>query len=222
MRCPVRGVILTIIKIRAILEIEISSGDYSESVSRIKRNTLLYFIISIALSTGIIWLFAGSFFEKPLRDFLKTLESVKRGDLKARVSLERFDEIGDMARGINDLISDLERIKKDFELCHLDEMRRMEQMATLGELASAIAHEIRNPLAGISGAVQELSEEFPASDPRQPIIKEIINEVERLDRSIKDLLIFAKTPELSLKHISAKFILEKLSRFIEPQAKRVM
>ncbi|MCX7793507.1 MAG: ATP-binding protein [Thermodesulfovibrionales bacterium] len=207
-------------KIRAILGIEISSMKYFEAASGIKRKAFLNFIILVVLSTGIIWLLAGVIFEKPIRDILSTVEKVKKNDLRARIITERLDEIGDMARGINEIISDLERTRKDFELCHLAEMRRVQEMATLGELASAIAHEIRNPLAGISGAVQVLSEEFPASDPRQPIIKEILNEVERLDRSVKDLLIFAKTPDLSLKHVPAKFIFERLVRFIEPQAKR--
>lgn len=207
-------------KIRAILGIEISPVRYFETVSGLKTRALFYFIILLTVSTGLIWLFYGIVFERPLKNILKTMEDVRRGDLKARVITNRADEIGDMARSLNDLISDLERTRKDFELCHLAEMKRVEQMATLGELASAIAHEIRNPLAGISGAVQVLSEEFPVSDPRQPIIKEILNEIERLDKSIKDLLIFAKTPEPSLKHVPAKFIFERLVRFIEPQAKR--
>lgn len=207
-------------KIRAILAIEISPLRYFESASMFKKKAFLYFIAVLASSTGLIWLLYGILFERPVKNIIKTLEDIRRGDLKARVITKRADEIGDMARGLNDLITDLERTKKDFELCHLAEMRMVEQMATLGELASAIAHEIRNPLAGISGAVQVLSEEFPASDPRQPIIKEILNEVERLDRSVKDLLMFAKTPEPSLKHVPAKFIFNRLARFIEPQVKK--
>lgn len=207
-------------KIRAILGIDMGSMKYFEAVSRIKRNAFFYFIIAISLSAGIIWLFTGIIFEKPINEITRVIDDIKKGELKSRILLNRADEIGDLARGLNDLISDLERTKRDFELCHIAEMKRVEQMATLGELASAIAHEIRNPLAGISGAIQVLSEEFPESDSRQPIIKEILKEVERLDRSVKDLLLFAKAPEPVLRSVPAKTVLERLIRFIEPQAKR--
>lgn len=207
-------------KIRAILGIEISTVRYFEEVSRIKTKAFFYFIILLTFFAGLIWILFGIAFERPIRNILKTIEDVRRGDLKTRVITGRSDALGEISRGLNDLISDLEKTKRDFELCHLAEMRRVEQMATLGELASAIAHEIRNPLAAISGAVQVFAEEFPPSDPRQSIIREILNEVERLDRSVRDLLIYAKTPEPSLKYVSAKFIFERLERFIEPQAKK--
>ncbi len=207
-------------KIRAILGIDAGSMKYFEAVSRIKRNAFFYFIIIISLSAGIIWLFTGIVFEKPMNEIIRVIDDIKKGELRSRILLDRTDEIGNLASGVNDLISYLERTKRDFELCHFAEMKRVEQMATLSELASAIAHEIRNPLAGISGAIQVLSEEFPESDPRQPIIKEILKEVERLDGSVKDLLLFAKAPEPVLRHVPAKVVFERLMRFIEPQAKR--
>ncbi len=205
-------------QIRAILAIDISSAKYTEAISGIKQRGIFYFIAVLILTFPLIWLFTGFFIEKPLKDILRVINAANARDLKMRVATERDDEIGQIGRGLNNILSELERIKRDFELCHLTEMRRVQEMATLGELASAVAHEIRNPLAGISGALQVLSEDFPESDPRQTIIKEVLKEVERLEQSIKNLLVFARTPEPSFKPVSARLTLERLIRCIEPQA----
>lgn len=65
-------------------------------------------------------------------------------------------------------------------------------MASIGELASGIAHEIRNPLAGIQGAIQILANEFPEDDPRRGITDEIQKQIYKLERLVKDLLNYAK------------------------------
>jgi len=62
----------------------------------------------------------------------------------------------------------------------------------LGELAATVAHEIKNPLAGISGAIQILAEGMPKNDGRREIVGEILDQVRRLDRTVRDLLNFAR------------------------------
>lgn len=66
------------------------------------------------------------------------------------------------------------------------------RLAALGEVAASIAHEVRNPLAGISGAIQVLSQEKPPEDPELEILKEILNEIQRLDSRVNDLLLYAR------------------------------
>ncbi|HLG43315.1 MAG TPA: ATP-binding protein [Planctomycetota bacterium] len=65
-------------------------------------------------------------------------------------------------------------------------------LATVGELAAAVAHEVRNPLAGISGAVQILKDGIPAEDPQSRILDEVLKQVWRLDRLVRDLLVYAR------------------------------
>jgi signal transduction histidine kinase len=66
------------------------------------------------------------------------------------------------------------------------------RLAALGEVAASIAHEVRNPLAGISGAIQVLSQDRPPEDPELEILKEILNEIQRLDSRVNDLLLYAR------------------------------
>ena len=64
------------------------------------------------------------------------------------------------------MIEKLQLSKQEAEQYHQELVQRADRMASIGELASGIAHEIRNPLAGIQGAIQILSEGFPKQDPR--------------------------------------------------------
>lgn len=77
----------------------------------------------------------------------------------------------------------------------LDEVKHM---AEIGQLAASLAHEIKNPLAGISGAIQIISREMDAADPHLEIMREILRQIDRLDSAVKDLLVYArpKPPEL--------------------------
>lgn len=74
---------------------------------------------------------------------------------------------------------------------------RSQSLAAVGELAATVAHEIKNPLAGISGAIQVISDAIPEGDHRREIVTEILAQVRRLDETVRDLLVFARpwTPE---------------------------
>ena len=79
------------------------------------------------------------------------------------------------------------------------ELRRNERLATIGQLAAGVAHEIRNPLAGIGTSAQVLLKRFEPRDDRARFVQVILDEVARLDRIVTSLLQYARprTPELS-------------------------
>jgi signal transduction histidine kinase len=90
-------------------------------------------------------------------------------------------------------------------LIHLEELtetihaearlQRAETLAQLGALSAAVAHELRNPLAGISGAVQVIAASLPEQDPRRGIMHKVEEQVRRLDGLVGELLDFARPPQ---------------------------
>lgn len=76
-------------------------------------------------------------------------------------------------------------------------VRQAEHFSAIGRLAAGLAHEIKNPLAGIQGAIEVIQD---ASDdkPQQKVLAEVLHEVGRIDKIVRDLLNYAKpkTPEL--------------------------
>ncbi|MFQ5753565.1 MAG: PAS domain S-box protein, partial [bacterium] len=72
------------------------------------------------------------------------------------------------------------------------EVQRMDRLASMGVLASGIAHEIRNPLAGIKTIAQTLEEEIALEDPRREYLSRIVRQVNRMDDLLKTIFSYAK------------------------------
>jgi len=73
-----------------------------------------------------------------------------------------------------------------------NEVRLKERMAALGEMAAGMAHELRNPLAAISGSVQYLKSDLRLEGEHLELMEIILRESDRLDHAIRDFLTFAK------------------------------
>lgn len=85
-----------------------------------------------------------------------------------------------------------EKIRIDERTAVEERLTRAEHLAEIGQLAASLAHEIKNPLAGISGAIQVLRDGLAPDDSRQAIILEILGQIHRLDAAVKDLLLYAR------------------------------
>jgi PAS domain S-box-containing protein len=75
------------------------------------------------------------------------------------------------------------------------EVQRMDRLASMGVLASGIAHEIRNPLAGIKTIAQTLEEEIDVQDPRREYVSRIVRQVNRMDDLLRTIFSYAKPRE---------------------------
>ena len=111
------------------------------------------------------------------------------GDLPVLLTAHRFGRPAWVLVRLDDL-SSTRRMQQ--------ELRRQERLATLGHLSAGVAHEIRNPLAGIGTSAQVLLKRFEAGDDRARFVQVILDEVARLDRIVTSLLQYARPrqPEL--------------------------
>ena len=76
-----------------------------------------------------------------------------------------------------------------------EQMKRFDKMAAIGSLAAGLAHEIRNPLASLSGSIQMLKSELPLDESQHHLMEIILRESERLNALITDFLLFAHPPQ---------------------------
>lgn len=102
-------------------------------------------------------------------------------------SCSRLNAPDDSKNGYVYTLQDLSQIKK-MEA----QVQQSEKMATIGEMAAGIAHELRNPLAAISGAVQLLDRETQDSSINKRLFSIILRESDRLDATINEFLLFSK------------------------------
>jgi PAS domain S-box-containing protein len=106
-------------------------------------------------------------------------------------------------------ISDLINFRK--------QMERMDRLATLGELSAGIAHEIRNPLAGIKTSAQVLEESFSPGDFRAQLISRIIKEIDRSNRLLQRFFNFAKPSRPKPGFHSLQNIIEGIQILLAPR-----
>jgi two-component system, LuxR family, sensor kinase FixL len=76
-----------------------------------------------------------------------------------------------------------------------EQLREQAALARLGEMAAVIAHEVKNPLAGIRGAIQVIGGRMAPGTPEQSITQEIVGRIDALNDLMKDLLLFARPPQ---------------------------
>jgi PAS domain S-box-containing protein len=76
-----------------------------------------------------------------------------------------------------------------------DQLREQSALARLGEMAAVIAHEVKNPLAGVRGAVEVIGSRLPKDGKDRMMIGEIVSRIDALNGLMKDLLLFARPPQ---------------------------
>ncbi|MCH9649795.1 MAG: PAS domain S-box protein [Deltaproteobacteria bacterium] len=108
-------------------------------------------------------------------------------------SMTRLKDASDNSRGYIVIFQDLTEKRKMQE-----ELRVKDRMAAVGELAAGIAHEIGNPLAAISGSAQMLARSLPQDQSGVRLLEIILKESQRLDRTIKGFLRFARPKDSAL------------------------
>jgi signal transduction histidine kinase len=100
------------------------------------------------------------------------------------------------------------------KLLHLEEkLKQHEKLAAVGQLAAGIAHEIRNPLAGISGSIEMLKESMPVGDgysENHRLMDIAIREIDRLNRLISEFLDFVKPDRFKVEKVELDKLLSEL------------
>jgi signal transduction histidine kinase len=75
-----------------------------------------------------------------------------------------------------------------------EQLREQTALARLGEMAAVLAHEVKNPLAGIRGAIQVIGNRLPAGSGEAAVVKDVVARIDGLNDLMKDLLLFARPP----------------------------
>ncbi|HXH06031.1 MAG TPA: PAS domain S-box protein [Vicinamibacterales bacterium] len=86
-------------------------------------------------------------------------------------------------------------------------LREQEALARLGEMAAVVAHEVKNPLAGIRGALEVIAARLPAQAAERPVIGEILSRLDALNEMVQDLLVFARPREPRLAPVAVRSLL---------------
>lgn len=160
---------------------------------------------------------AGTMHEQPPGGGDRFEVACKRADgsrLVLGITLSALEEHGRQT-GLVGVFKDLTQIR-DME----EEMRRRQWLATLGEMSAGMAHEIRNPLGALVGAMQMLRKDVPIEDTNRRLMDIAIREATRLDTIIKEFLQYARPPALNLKECDLNALIKESVALIQHEGRK--
>ncbi len=99
------------------------------------------------------------------------------------------------------------------------QLRRADRLSALGQLSAGLAHEIRNPLGAIKGAVEILADDYPAGHPKAEFYAILVKEVERLNEVLTNFLNFARPVTPRLAPVDIPVVLAQLEALLSGQAR---
>ncbi len=219
--------------ILGVLDVKMSLTAIDEQLSD-QRQALLTIsaatVLVIGLLSGIfIWLVV----RRPVKRLMVGMERVSTGDLGHHLSSKSRDELGQLAAKFNAMIDELDRARAeitgwsqtleakvrektaDLEKVHR-QMVRVEKMASLGNLASSVAHELNNPLEGILTFARLLIKRIKKTSlPPDEItsycgdLTLVADEAQRCGNIVKNLLLFSRQGGATFQSIQLKTIIDR-------------
>ncbi len=154
-----------------------------EGIVEAKRR-VLWSIIVFALGAGLAasWLISRSL-ARPISELRQAMAVVGAGDLEHVIEARAQDEIGDLARAFAQMTERLRQSRA--------QLVQSEKLASIGQMAAAVAHGLRNPLASLRAAAQVARQRVESPAAREHL-DAIIEQVDRLDLRITHLLAFSR------------------------------
>jgi len=158
--------------------------------------TLLFTTPLVVLILAVVFL---QRFTRPVKELLTATRRIKSGDLGYRIP-KLHDEYGEVAESFNEMASSLKEQYLN--------MQWAEQLFLLGEMSGGLAHEIKNPLAGVKASLEVLVADsvIPAED--RSLLTKSIEQIKKIEALLKSLLNFARPPKPQFMAVDVNSVLE--------------
>ncbi|GAB4177198.1 MAG: hypothetical protein Kow00108_12740 [Calditrichia bacterium] len=179
---------------KAILQFAYNPVSLDSALGRMK--------FKILLVTGFIFLImmGGTYLVldhalKPVESLKEGFKQIEKGNYGISLAYPKKDEIGNLINKFNLTVNELRKLKEKEALMH-----RQEKMASLGQLAAGVAHEIKNPLNAIQLHLQQFTDKFirDANHPGERYLNVIQREIQRLEKTVNNMLTVIRSEKLDV------------------------
>ena len=165
-----------VVMIRSLEE----AGRLFQSIS---NSLLLLWSLSIAAAFLLSYLLAGRIL-RPIEPLIQSTREVGRGNYDHEINIEATGELGELAQAFDQMRRSLKQSQA--------ELLKRERLATIGQMASSIVHDLRNPLAAISTAAEMLHRDSLAQDRRKTLVESQLRASQRMQEMLRELLDFTR------------------------------
>ncbi|OGU01726.1 MAG: hypothetical protein A2085_11550 [Gemmatimonadetes bacterium GWC2_71_10] len=186
----------------------------------LRRMSVIVEATFVLVLVGAAWIVSRGIV-RPVSQLVAAVERIAQGDLAARVAVSQKDEVGQLAERFNDMAGQLRDSAARISDLHDEQLRRAEQLATVGELAAGIAHELKTPLLGVASGAQMLSRRLdPQDEEGRRLVDEVLQRIRRMEQAMQELLSYARPAPARLSPLDPNAIVERALRLVEPRAGR--
>ncbi len=199
------------------LELRFSRAASRAAHERLDRTLLLTAVPSLLLLLAIAWWLLGREAIRPLRRLVSVMRTAEEGSYDVFADEGRPDELGLAARGFDAVLATLRKSQDELTAVYRERLERADRFALVGEVATGLAHEIKNPLAGLSGALELLAEDLATVPAHAEVVAEMRRQVARLAGTMEALLGFARPGKPRMERILVNASLARALFLVEHQ-----
>lgn len=185
-------------RVAGILEVSRSMQHLAPADRADLRRTIPVIAVIVMLTVLAIFLMTRAFVTRPIEKLLAGIDDVAKGDLSRVLLSERDDEVGELATRFNEMTTSLresqaETKRQNEAKLNLEQrLGQTEKLATIGQLAAEIAHEVGTPLNVIAGRARNLGKKADRPDAVKKNAQVIAEQTGRITRIIQRLLDFTR------------------------------
>jgi two-component system, NtrC family, sensor kinase len=219
-RIPVEG--------PAVIAIELSESTVARH--NYVFSTILRWVataVGIALVSGVIAITVGiAVVGRRVDELVKFARRIGAGDTSGRITSRSDDELSELAIAMNGMAEELAATQSSLHqesearLLALEQLRHADRLATIGKLASGIAHELGTPLNVVGGRAKMIQRYEGIDDASAKNARIITEQSERMTAIIRQLLDFARAGESRKQSSDLRLLVEQASHLLAPMAKK--
>jgi len=207
------------------------------------RVALGFAIPTIVLVTILVHFTVRQLLGQPLGAILQTMEETREGNLRARVTLPRHDELGAIGNGLNEMLDQLERFNQSLQgrieeatrdLSHRnaqlaasqgelfalrESLGRAERVAALGQVAANVVHQAGTPLNLVSGYIQMIRDDPKTDDRTRSKLRTVDEQIQQVTRVLRTMLDHARQPS-EVQLVNLADVIKRLREVAQPRLAR--
>lgn len=204
-------------RINGFLEVDFNYKEASTLLLKSQWKGIVLALLALAVLTAIILRLFQRLINRPITLLKDGMKRVQQGDLSVRFASTKLDEIGSLMNSFDIMAENLQKATDEIKDLYQQRVERAEHLAVFGELAAGLAHEVKNPLAGMRGALEVIDQKTPPASPQKEIFQEILVQIDKLIAIIQDFLSYARPKPLKFQETSPNLFVENAVRLAKTQ-----
>lgn len=196
--------------------LDFSMKETQENIDFTRNFTIFFAVAMMLIILVFVFIMHYRFVKMSLFRFHKSIRIINEGDLTERVLIPESKELADLGECFNKMMDTFQRTQDELFYYHQKELNDANKLATVGEMAARLAHEVRNPLMGIANSIEIIIGDMKDS-PNIPILEEIKRQASRVNTAISNLLKYSRSTDVKFNDGDINETVNKLIFFLKNQ-----